>query len=349
MEAGHAHIDTGDRTEGVMFDDHAEDGLADGGGWGGLVGEFDGESCAEGEAILGGGIEGEEASGSDARGGPGWAERGEGEIGGSGLGEAEVMGDGVGGGAEEGEAALMEDDGFGAEIGDGGHLVADEEDRAAAIFGDIVHFAEALFLELGIADGEDFIDNEDIGIEVSGHGEGEADIHAAGVAFDRGIEEFFDFGELDDFGEFGFNFGARHAEDGAIEEDVFATREFGVEAGTDLEETGDAAFDFDVARGGFGDAAEDFEESAFAGAVAADDADDFAWLDIEGEIFEGPEFFAGGFFLEGAIFPGADGVEEGGFEAMAEAVVGGDLVPEEIAFGEIFDLDGWERHGEGVR
>ena len=31
MEAGHAHIDTGDGTEGVMFDDHAEDGLADDG------------------------------------------------------------------------------------------------------------------------------------------------------------------------------------------------------------------------------------------------------------------------------------------------------------------------------
>ena len=95
MEAGHAHIDTGDGTEGVMFDDHAEDGLADGGGGWGLVGEFDGQAGAEGEVILGGGIEGEEASGSDARRGPGWAERGEGEIGGSGLGEAEVMGDGV--------------------------------------------------------------------------------------------------------------------------------------------------------------------------------------------------------------------------------------------------------------
>ena len=53
--------------------------------------------------------------------------------------------------------------------------------------------------------------------------------------------------------------------------------------------------------------------------------------------------------MEGAIFPGADGVKEGGFEAMAESIVGGGLVTEEIAFGKIFDLDGWERHGEGVR
>ena len=75
-----------------------------------------------------------------------------------------------------------------------------------------------------------------------------------------------------------------------------------METGADFEEAGDAAFDFDVARGGFGDAAEDFEEGAFAGAVAADDADDFAGLDIEGEIFEGPEFFAGGFFWRARFF-----------------------------------------------
>jgi len=66
-----------------------------------------------------------------------------------------------------------------------------------------------------------------------------------------------------------------------------------VEAGADFQEAGDAALDADAARGGFGDAAEDFEQGRFAGAIAANDADDFALFDGEGDVAEGPEVFGG--------------------------------------------------------
>ena len=102
-------------------------------------------------------------------------------------------------------------------------------------------------------------------------------LHAAGVALDGGVDELLDAGEVDDLVEFAVDFGARHAEDGAVEVDVFAAGEFGVEAGADFEQGADAAVDFDVAGGGRGDAGEDLEQGAFAGAVAADDADDFAF------------------------------------------------------------------------
>jgi len=39
-------------------------------------------------------------------------------------------------------------------------LMRDEDDGAAGA-GDIAHFAEAFFLEVDVADGEDFIDEED--------------------------------------------------------------------------------------------------------------------------------------------------------------------------------------------
>jgi hypothetical protein len=51
----------------------------------------------------------------------------------------------------------------------------------------------------------------------------------------------------------------RHAQDGAVEEDVFAARQFGVEARAYFQQRGDPAFDADGALGGFGDAAQDFE------------------------------------------------------------------------------------------
>ena len=43
--------------------------------------------------------------------------------------------------------------------------------------------------------------------------------------------------------------------------------------------------------GGAGDAGKNFEEGGFAGAVAADEAKDFAFLDVEGDVFQGPESF----------------------------------------------------------
>jgi hypothetical protein len=46
------------------------------------------------------------------------------------------------------------------------------------------------FWKAGVADGEDFVDDEDFRLEVGGDGEGEADVHAAGVALDGGVEEF---------------------------------------------------------------------------------------------------------------------------------------------------------------
>ena len=193
-------------------------------------------------------------------------------------------------GADVVDAAALHEDAVGAEGLDGGHGVGDEEDSAAAAVGDILHFADALALELGIADREDFIDNEDFGVEVGGDGEGESDAHAGGVAFDGGVEEFFDFGEGDDVVELAFDLEAGHAEDGApVHVDVFAAGQIGVEAGANFEEGGDAAVNGDAAGGGGGDAGEDFEEGGFAGAVAADDADAVTGVDFEGDIVEGPE------------------------------------------------------------
>jgi hypothetical protein len=64
------------------------------------------------------------------------------------------------------------------------------------------HLAEALLLELGVADGEDLVDDEDFGFEMGGDGDGEADIHAAGITLDWRVEESLDLGKFDDFVEF---------------------------------------------------------------------------------------------------------------------------------------------------
>ena len=52
-----------------------------------------------------------------------------------------------------------------------------------------------------VADREDLVDDQDLGLEMGGHGEGQAHVHAAGVALDRRVEELLDLGELDDLVE----------------------------------------------------------------------------------------------------------------------------------------------------
>ena len=54
-----------------------------------------------------------------------------------------------------------------------------------------------------------------------------------------------------------------------------------------------APVDSDATTGGFSDAAENLQQRALPGTVPADDADDFAAIDLEGDVFERPEFFGG--------------------------------------------------------
>lgn len=53
-----------------------------------------------------------------------------------------------------------------------------EQHCSAAMGGDVFHLADGFLLELSIADGEDLIDDEDLGLEEGGDGEAETDSHA---------------------------------------------------------------------------------------------------------------------------------------------------------------------------
>src|SRR5712664_1550144 len=64
-----------------------------------------------------------------------------------------------------------------------------------------------------------------------------------------------------------------------------------MEAGADFEEGADAAGNLGPAGGGASDAGKDFEKSGLAGAVAADEAEDFAFFHFQGDILQRPESF----------------------------------------------------------
>ncbi len=171
------------------------------------------------------------------------------------------------------------------------HVVTDENHRSAFVRGDVLHFSETLCLKLGVAHGQDLVDQKNFGIEVGGDGEGEPHIHSARVPLDRGVEKPFDFGEGDDLIEFSFDLRALHPEDCAVEENIFASGKLRMKTRPDFEERADAAVNINTAGGWLSDSIENFQQRAFSGAVAPDDSEHFASLHIKGNILERPKCF----------------------------------------------------------
>ena len=112
--------------------------------------------------------------------------------------------------AVEREAARAQHDGPGAQVADGRHVVADEQHRAA-VRRDIAHLAQALPLELQIADREHFVDDQNLAAQMRRHRKREPHVHAAAVVLHRRVEKALDAGERDDGVELAANLGARHA------------------------------------------------------------------------------------------------------------------------------------------
>ena len=182
-------------------------------------------------------------------------------------------------------------------------------------------------------------------------GKGQPHIHPGGIALDGRIHKLLDLGKVDDLVELAVDLGLLHAEDGAVEIDVLAPGELGMEAGADLQQAADAALDLDLAAGGGGDARQDFEQGALAGAVAADDAKDLALADLEADVAQGPQLAAdavavvGLADLEQGVGPAA-GLGPPAVEVLAQGAAADEA--EAVVLAEVFDLDD-DGHGFGVR
>ena len=153
----------------------------------------------------------------------------------------------------------------------------------------VPHLAEALALELGVADGQDLVDDQDLRLQVRGDGERQPHLHPAAVALHRRVEELLHAANSTISSNFRSISRLRMPEDRAVQVDVLAAGQLGVEAGADLEQAADAAADVDAPLRRLGDPREDLQQRALAGPVAADDADHLAFADLEGGIPQCPE------------------------------------------------------------
>jgi hypothetical protein len=62
-----------------------------------------------------------------------------------------------------------------------------------------------------------------------------------------------------------------------------------VKACANFEEATNASMNLRPSSGRLCDAREDFQEGSLAGAIATNEAEDFAFADFEGDVFQGPE------------------------------------------------------------
>src|SRR5438552_19107076 len=91
---------------------------------------------------------------------------------------------------------------------------------------DLPELLEAFLLKLSITNGQDLVDQQDLGLHVRRDGKCQAHVHAGGVALDWSIDKFLHFGEGYDFIELSRYLSSPHAEDSAIQKDVVAPRQF---------------------------------------------------------------------------------------------------------------------------
>src|SRR5262245_22715266 len=227
------------------------------------------------------------------------------------------------------DLAPVDPDAPGAEILHGGQVVRYEEHRAPAL-AQALHGLDALLLEARVAHRQHLVDDEHVGLQVSGHGESQPQAHARRIALDRSVDELLHAREGDDRVEALLDLALLHSQDGAVQVDVLAAGELVVEPGPDLEQRGDAPFHLDLAQGRVGDPREDLEQRALARAVAPDDADDLADIHVEGDVTQRPDGFGLRTAPEGALHHL--------HQALAEHLVRLGA-PQAVALGEPSDLD----------
>ena len=181
----------------------------------------------------------------------------------------------------------------------------DEHDRASRLL-EGEDAAEALALERLVADGEDLVEEQDVGVEECCDREAEAHRHPGRVRPHRAVDRILELGEGDDLVEAAADVRAAKALDRAVQEHVLAAREVRVEASAELEEGADPAARPHGARARLDDPGDETQQGRLARSVAPDETDGLSLAHIERDVVERPDLYClGAAALDEQILQGA--------------------------------------------
>src|SRR5690606_18282517 len=140
-----------------------------------------------------------------------------------------------------------------------------------------------------IADSENLVGHQHVGVHARRDGKAETHVHAGGVVFHRHVDELLKTGEGYNLVETCFHLGAAEPEDGTVQEDVFPAGQLGVETGAKFQERRDAAADPHMATRRLKNPGEQFQAGAFPRAVGADYAQHGAGRHLKRDVAQRPE------------------------------------------------------------
>ena len=137
--------------------------------------------------------------------------------------------------ADRDSIALLEQENAIAESLHAREVVADEDDSSSLAL-QAPEDVEALLLEADIADGENLVDEIDVGVSLDRRGKAEPHMHSRGVVLELQVHEILELGELDDRREATASLRRRKTEKSRVDDDVVESGKLGVESDPELDE-----------------------------------------------------------------------------------------------------------------
>ena len=162
------------------------------------------------------------------------------------------------------------------------------EQQGGPRFLELADAFEAFVLEVGIANRQGLIDDEDVGTQRRGDAEGQTHLHAAGVHADGLIDVVADFGKGFNLGHEAVHVLRRISQQLAGHHGILATSEIRMEAHAQFEQGSHPAVNAHRAGGGLYGAGDELEQGALSCPVDPDDADGFTRGYCERDIVQHP-------------------------------------------------------------
>src|SRR5690606_2385053 len=160
---------------------------------------------------------------------------------------------------------IAEDDNAIAEHLDGVEIVGNKNNRAA-VGAKIANTAHTFLLKMTVAHRQRLVHQKNIGISVNGNGKRQAHHHPGRIGTQRLADKATEFSEFNDVIPATTEFFLRHSQQQPVGADIGKSAHGKVEAGTQLQQTGDPTTGFDSAAIRKYNTVKNFEQGGFAGA-----------------------------------------------------------------------------------
>src|SRR5262245_41119914 len=169
--------------------------------------------------------------------------------------------------------------------------MGDKNDRLAVVDKASDRRGTAL-LKIGVTDCEDFVEQQDVWVEIRRYRKPQSHVHAGRVVLDRDVYEVLETRILEDVAVYAFDLRLRQPLNGRVQKDVFTPSELGVEPDPEFDHRRNSrrACHQNPPGGRPVNGGDEFQQGALAGSVSPHQTDSFSVIDAKRDVLQRPEF-----------------------------------------------------------